>query len=289
MKLSVAEFNFLEKLYEKGSLPASKQPKRGENIERLLSAGRITQQTKGRGARILLAANRKQDLEKLLEKSRPNYKNPIKTGSPTLDSTVNRRDSKAGNPKKNQGIYLRSTAPFTIQNQTITLPPKTNLFIISSDLISPTSEQPWQIKADKICFVENYLGTFEKIDYILPTLYQAGYLFIYGYRNLPTSLTKTDNFFKKCIANQILFAPDYDYVGLNDYLNCKAILPHATLYLPSNYDELHKSKGKPLPPKAKIPQALRQCKDPMIKKIYDGVCRTRRYLEQQNLFFNREN
>jgi len=80
----------------------------------------------------------------------------------------------------------------------------------------------------------------------------------------------------------VLFCPDYDFTGLEEYLYCKENFSNTTLFIPSDIEE--KLKQSRMPIKGEMKDRLKNTKDELVLKIRDYILRNNKFLEQQILF-----
>ncbi|MBK9733428.1 MAG: hypothetical protein IPO92_00090 [Saprospiraceae bacterium] len=93
---------------------------------------------------------------------------------------------------------------------------------------------------------------------------------------------------KSIETNEILFCPDYDFVGLNEYLKMKSIYPNTKLFFPDNYDKLFKEFSKPLKKEkwngATAHNTSVASQEEIVSKVCKQLLETKYFLEQQIIF-----
>lgn len=108
------------------------------------------------------------------------------------------------------------------------------------------------------------------------------YVFIHTYGRIGKSTIV------KIQAKDVLVFPDYDFVGLKDYLLVKSIFSDAKLFVPDNYEILFANKSKDIKTKQGREQQpsrrVLESNEEIVVKIRTDIFRDRRYLEQQALF-----
>ena len=94
--------------------------------------------------------------------------------------------------------------------------------------------------------------------------------------------------FRNIETSEILFCPDYDFVGLNEYLKMKSLYPDTKLFFPANYEELFGEFCKPLKKKnGKEQQPTAQvlsCTEEIVSRVCKQLLETKHFLEQQIIF-----
>lgn len=262
-------YKFLKDLIEQGRISQSTISKtiiKSREFEMLLKANFIqyrTAQNKGRYYEVMA-------LEELIEYFKnkfPNEITNIKTGTQNIKTF---RDSKGGTKESQRVVLLRGQCQIIANGNTINLSEYTNKYNIFSIQLN-------ELKTDKLCFIEN-LDCFMKAEKSI----SCDYTFIHSYGRIGVKN------FKNIDANEILFCPDYDFVGLNEYLKLKSIYPNTILYLPANYHDLFRDYSKPLKKKSgKEQQPTKEVlhsNELLVKEICEQLMETKHFLEQQILF-----
>jgi hypothetical protein len=173
------------------------------------------------------------------------------------------RNSKARAGTGSNISFLRGEKNVQVNNITVELSKYTNDFGLFS------AYNP-ELSVDKICFIEN-LELFLSAEHVLGT----DHVFIHKYGRVGK------DFLARIKANDVLVCPDYDLVGLNEFLVIKAAFPQAALYLPENFDALFEKFSAPLPIKQTASAVVKTTQDPVICKIRDKVLASNRFLEQE--------
>ena len=125
-----------------------------------------------------------------------------------------------------------------------------------------------------ICFVEN-LEPFQQAEQLLGT----HYLYLHRYGRLGASAFAAE----AITAQHVCVFVDWDYEGLDMYLGIKARFPQAELYLPDDFEALHRDSNKPIKDQ-RITKRLAACTEPKVVQVRTLVSHTGRFLEQERLF-----
>lgn len=262
-------YNFLKDLIESKKISQSGISKtilKSKEFDMLLKANIIqfrTANNKGKFYDVV-------ELEKLKEYFKNKFPNEITgvyTGSQNAKTF---RDSKGGRKESQRIILLRGFNHIIANDLSIVLSEFTNNFNVFSIQLN-------QLKVDKLCFIEN-LDSFMKAEKTISKDFT--YIHCYGRISI--------NNFKNIQAQEILFCPDYDFVGLSEYLKMKSIYPNTKLYLPSDYDQLYKSYSKPLKKKngreQRPTEQILKSTELCVKNICEQLMETKHFLEQQIIF-----
>lgn len=262
-------YNFLKDLIVQGRISQSNISKtilNSKEFEILLKANFIqlkSAQNKGKYYEVAALEN----LNEYFKNQFPNEITDIKTGT---QNSKTFRDSKGGIKESQRIILLRGHCQIVANGNTINLTEYTNSYNVFSMQLN-------QLKTDKLCFVEN-LDCFMKAEKSI----NRDYTFIHSYGRISVKN------FKNIETNEILFCPDYDFIGLDEYLKLKSIYPNTSLYIPTNYHELFKDYSKPL--KKKNGNEQQPTKEVLnsnelpVKEICEQLMETKHFLEQQILF-----
>ena len=85
-----------------------------------------------------------------------------------------------------------------------------------------------------------------------------------------------------------MICPDYDFKGLNNYLLIKEFFPDVQLFIPQNYEELFKTKSRPIKTKQGREQQptkrVLESEDEFVVKIRTDIFKYKQFLEQQAVF-----
>ncbi|MEO0043651.1 MAG: hypothetical protein RL329_3099 [Bacteroidota bacterium] len=130
-----------------------------------------------------------------------------------------------------------------------------------------------QLKTQQLCYVENL-----KCFLVAERLLGKSYIYFHPYGR-PSKML-----FGKLEIENLLFCPDYDYVGLNDYIRCKQQVPQTELYLPDNYQQTIQKKAKKALPSQTIPNEVLKFQEESVQYIVDLLQTTNLFLEQEVLF-----
>lgn len=187
-----------------------------------------------------------------------------------VNNVAKYRNSKAEKTKNTNVIFLRANLEIEINNKIVDLEYYTSNFgFFACNLES--------LKTKNLCFVEN-LDTF----LIAEKLLTFNFVFFHTYGRVGKDLVK------KISAEKILVFSDYDFVGLNEYLNFCDIHKNVTFYMPDNYEKLFTSYSKSLDKNAKQRPSKKvlYSQDEIVVKIREQLFKTSHFLEQQSLFID---
>jgi hypothetical protein len=198
------------------------------------------------------------------------FPNPLSLDKTSFENVRTFGNSKSRSRQNQRIVFLRGTKIIEANAKQINLEEITvNFKLFSFQLNS--------FKADKICFIEN-LDCFMVSEKIIP----HHFVFMHAYGRIGKELLS------KIETDEILFFPDYDYVGLNEYLTVKNSFPNTTLFFPNNYDELFKHHPKSLKTKNEREQqpspAVLKSTEEVVVKIRCQLLETKHFLEQQAIF-----
>lgn len=198
------------------------------------------------------------------------FPNEISDRFTGIQNAKSLRDSKGRRKESQKIILLRGRNSIIANNNEVDLDENTKMFNVFAIQLR-------QLQADKLCFVEN-LDCFM----VAENTINNDYTFIHTYGRIGIKN------FVNIEASQILFCPDYDFIGLNEYLKMKSIYPNTELFFPEDYDELFLKYSKPLKKKnGKEQQATAQvlnCKEEVVIKVCKQLLETKHFLEQQIIF-----
>ncbi len=127
------------------------------------------------------------------------------------------------------------------------------------------------VETEKLCWIENK-DCFELAEKTLG----EDYVFVHKYGRLG------QNDFSNWRVKEVLFCPDYDFTGLEEYLYCKENFPNTILFIPSDFQEILKQSRMPI--KGEMKDRLKNTNDEVVLKIRDYILRNNKFLEQQILF-----
>lgn len=133
------------------------------------------------------------------------------------------------------------------------------------------------LETEKICFVEN-LDSYLIAEQII----SSEFVFMHTYGGLGKSTLD------KIKAKEILIFPDYDYIGLHNYLLVKSVFPNAKLFVPDNYEILLKTKSRTIKTKhGRLQQPSKtvlESQEEIVVKIRTDIFKTSHFVEQQAVF-----
>lgn len=201
---------------------------------------------------------------------RDKFPSDLKSETTSVSNVKTFSNSKARKRQSQRVIFVRGNNEVIVNGQKVNLKNSTTDFGIFSAMLQ-------SLVVEKICFVEN-LDCFLMAEQIIPT----DYTLIHSYGRLGA------NTLKLITAKEVMHFPDYDFIGLKEYLLLKEVFPLSTLFFPSNYDELYKKyarsiktkNGREQKPSAKVLNS----NDVFVVKIREQIFESKRFLEQQALF-----
>lgn len=268
--LNKNEQKFYYRLKQAGELPSSQVGKsiyRSDLFEQFLHSNVLQLQRKGRGK--VIRIQKESSYDKFLAAECPKGKPPTDKYKPNaIKSNAFFRSSKTDRGKcEDPIVFFKGSQPVEINGQTVDLAYYTQHFGAFAAKVDSLS-------VEKLCFVENkdvFLRAHEVIS--------SDYTFIHPYGRI------SGRFLDKKIALKEMFVfPDYDLVGLDEYLTCQEKFPQTRLYMPDNYDTLFQARSTQLKHSKQKPTArVLSSKDPLVVKIREQVTSTSRFLEQQAL------
>jgi len=240
--------------------------KKSSDFSTLLSAGIIEYvQTKTGGG--TYCVKKKNDLEKYFKNKFPKE---LKNEFSSIDNVNAFRNTKASKRESQNVILIRGFQKVVLNNIEIDLQHFTDNFGTFSTVLK-------SLVADKVCFVEN-LDSYLIAEQVIGN----EYVFIHTYGGMSKSVVN------KIQAKEILIFPDYDFVGLNNYLLIKETFPNTQLFFPNNYEELYKTKSRPIKTKQgreqQAPKRVLDSEDELAIKIKTDIFKNKQFLEQQAVF-----
>jgi hypothetical protein len=169
-----------------------------------------------------------------------------------------------GGLETNPYYFYRGNNIVKVNNETIDLGFYTNKFgFFGCSNVS--------LETDRLCWIENK-DCFEVAEKTIG----KDYVFVHKYGRLG------QNDFSNWRVKEVLFCPDYDFTGLEEYLYCKENFPNTTLFIPSDFQEILKQSRMPI--KGEMKDRLKNTNDEVVLKIRDYILRNNKFLEQQILF-----
>jgi hypothetical protein len=261
--------NIIQRLLTEDKVNASSigsTVKKSSDFLTLLNAGMIeyTQAKTGGGT---YSVKKKEDLEKYFNNKFPAE---FKNEQSSIDNVHSFRNTKAVKRKSQNVILIRGNQKVILNDIEVNLQYFTNHFGAFSTVLK-------SLKADKVCFVEN-LDSYLIAEQII----SDEYIFIHTYGGMNKSVIS------KISAKEILIFPDYDFVGLNNYLIIKEFISNAKLFIPKNYDELFRTKSRTIKTKQGREQQptkrVLESNDKLVVKIRTDIFKYKQFLEQQAVF-----
>jgi hypothetical protein len=261
--------NFLKELIEVKRMPQSGIAKtilRSKDFQILETAKFIELKTAVNKGKFYEVVNEVQ----LQQHFKNSFPNELSNRFTAIQNARSLRDSKGRKKESQKIILLRGRNIIEANDTKVDLSESTNNFNVFAIQLN-------KLKTDKLCFVEN-LDCFM----VAENTISDTYTFIHTYGRIGIKN------FKSIEATEILFCPDYDFIGLNEYLKMKSIYPKTKLFFPDNYDELFKKFCKPLKKKSGREQQpthqVLQCDEAIVKKVCNHLLETKHFLEQQIIF-----
>ena len=228
------------------------------NFKMLIETDVILRASKGRGANYSIIEPVK------FEQFLSNHYTVIEGEENRITNAVKYNNSKVRS-KGEQIVLLRGFTTAEINNQQVDLEFNTNTFgVFATQLVS--------LKAEKVCYIENL-----KCFLVAEKLLGKDFVFLHPYGRPSKELIQKLN------IEQFLFAPDYDYTGLNDFLRCKKVLNFTELYFP-NVEILKRAKRE-IKVGQKIPKEVLNSKEENVMIITEQLQKTNFFLEQEVLFY----
>jgi len=208
--------------------------------------------------------------EHLIQHFKNSFPNEVSDRFTAIQNARSLRDSKGRKKESQRIVLLRGNNAIIANHSELNLSEHTKKFNVFAIQLN-------HLQADKLCFIEN-LDCFMVAEKTISTDYT--FIHIYGRIGIEN--------FKNIKTNEILFCPDYDFVGLNEYLKMKSIFPNTKLFFPENYDELYKEYSKQLKKKNGMEQQptnqVLQSQEEVVSKVCKQLLETKHFLEQQIIF-----
>lgn len=261
--------NFLKELIEVKRMPQSgiaKSILRSKDFQILETAKFIELKTAVNKGKFYEVVNE----EHLKQHFKNSFPNEVSDRFTAIQNAKSLRDSKGRKKESQRIVLLRGSNTIVANHSELNLSEHTKKFNVFAIQLN-------QLQTDKLCFVEN-LDCFMVAEKTISTDYT--FIHIYGRIGIEN--------LKSIETNEILFCPDYDFVGLNEYLKMKSIYPDTKLFFPDNYDRLFKEYSKPLKKKNGMEQQpttqVLQSQEEIVSKVCKQLLETKYFLEQQILF-----
>jgi hypothetical protein len=255
-------------LLQAGNIPRSQIPRgvlAGQAFGQLLEADIIGWARKGSGQVLLLLEAGL--LRQYVAQHFPEHH--TQTGGDGFSNARRYRDSKAAAKAAAQVMLLRGQGMVSLNEgaHEVDLGYYTDYFGCFA------AAQPRIHTLHPCCIVEN-LDCFMRAEDLL----EAGTIFIHPYGRLGKDSLPGLR------AEALWHFGDYDFTGLNDYLNLKAQYPQAQLYVPQDLEALWRKYGTPLKPGAVPSRQVKASRLPEVLRVMALLSTTQRFLEQQVLF-----
>ncbi len=213
------EFNFYTSLLRENFLAASKVPKvvlHSKVFKSMLESKVVIKEMRGRGFVYFLGKH--EPFEDFYSSTFPN---PDITVLSELDNQMKYRNTKATSIEKERIVFLRGNGSVVVNGEYINLAMHTKRFGLFSTVLK-------SLQVNKICFVEN-IEPFLNAEKLLG----KNFIFIHFYGRLPK-----EQILRRITCKKYLHFGDYDYVGLNEFVRASNVYPHASLYVPDNFEAL---------------------------------------------------
>ena len=261
--------NTIQRLLSDGKVNASSigsTVKKSSDFSTLLSAGIIEYQQAKTGGGIYFV-KKKDDLETYCKNKFPEE---LKNELSSIDNVNAFRNTKAAKRESQNVILIRGNQNVILNEIEINLQYFTDNFGTFSAVLK-------NLIADKICFVEN-LDSYLTAEQVICN----EYVFIHTYGGMSKSVIN------KISSNEILIFPDYDFIGLNNYLLIKEVFSNTQLFIPRNYEKLFNTKSRPIKTKQGREQQptkrVLKSEDEFVVKIRTDIFKYKQFLEQQAVF-----
>jgi hypothetical protein len=265
--MSQTEFDFYKRFKDKRILSSSTIPKRICNsglFNSLLRANIITKKPKGRGW--VYTITNDTSFKEFFHNKYPNSELLVES---EVDNQLKYKDTKATAISKERVTLLRGFQEIYVNGESVDLKYHTKHFDLFSVLLR-------ELHVPKICFVEN-LEVFLHIEKIL----SKEYVFIHFYGRLPNP-----TILKKIKTNEVLFAPDYDLVGLHEYIKIKKVFESSVLLIPKNFDELYRKYAKERKANDTYYKNVATSTLKEVVRVREQILTQNKFLEQQILLSN---
>lgn len=264
-------YNFITEILETERIPESRIPKTlisHADFQVLKTAKFIERNKATNGGYVYDVVH--ENKAKFIQYSKKLFPNPLSTDKTSFENVKTFGNSKSRSKESQRIVFLRGKKIINANDKEANLEELTASFKLFSFQLN-------SFKADKICIIEN-LDCFMVSEKVIPN----NYVYMHAYGRIGRELLS------KIETDEILFFPDYDYIGLNEYLTVKSSFPNTTLFYPDNYDELFKRHPKSLKTKDEREQqpslAVLNCSEEIVVKIRGQLLETKHFLEQQAIF-----
>jgi hypothetical protein len=261
--------NFIERILSEDKITASsvgKSIKSSNDFSVLVNGGFIEYIRATSGGGSYCVKNRKL-LEDYYHKKFPVA---FKNEQTSIDNVHTFRNTKAAKRESQNVILIRGTKNVLLNGI------ETNLKVYA-ERYGTFSAVLKSLQADKVCFVEN-LDSFLIAEQVI----ENDFIFIHTYGGMSKTVVN------KIQANNILVFPDYDFVGLKNYLLVKSIFPNTKLFVPENYEELFATKSRTIKTKNGREQQpnkiVLESEEDIVAKIREDIFKHKKFVEQQAVF-----
>lgn len=272
--MKYSERNMLIKILEQGYLLSSAVPRSAlSKIQQLRDTGIISWEKAGRGSRYVLVDTH--SIEKLLDAT--GYHGSTDGLTPKAEAVSRHGDAHAGKDDsiliqistKGEEIYWRKNGkPVDIKN-----------IVKDCGLASIVvrSDDHWQTDSP-IALVENIDLLVYSKNYFAQIPFQGNILYYAGWAG-----AKMIEWLKKQQQTPQIIFPDYDFVGLKNYLKLKKIFPGLQIYIPDELPELIRRFGsKKKFVKQSQKYSLEQSDDD-VRSVYSLMQKYGKCLDQESL------
>lgn len=261
--------NTIQRLQNDGKVNASSignTVKKSSDFSTLLNAGIIEYLQSKTGGGVYVV-KKKDDLESYYKNKFPEELN---NQFSSISNIKTFRNTKAAKRESQNVVLIRGNRKVVLNSIEVDLRHFTNNFNTFALVLK-------NLTVEKVCFVEN-LDSY----LIAEQVVNDDFIFIHTYGGLSKSVVN------KISAKEIMIFPDYDFVGLNNYLIIKEIFPNTKLFIPENYDELYRTKSRTIKTKqGREQQATKrvyESTDESVIRIRTDIFKYKQFLEQQAVF-----
>ena len=256
-------------MLENGKLSASQvssSVKQSADFITLLNGGFIEHQPAITGGGSYCTKN-----QEALEKYYCNkFPEELKNNLSAVDNVNSFRNTKAAKRESQKIILVRGQKIILLNGTEINLKKYT-------DKYGTFSARLESLETEKVCFVEN-LDSFLVAEQVIA----LDFVFIHTYGGIgKTTIVRIQ-------AKEVLVFPDYDFIGLKNYLLIKSVFSNAKLFVPDNYETLFATKSRVIKTKQGREQQpskqVLESEDEVVVKILTDIFRQKKFLEQQAVF-----
>lgn len=249
---------------QKGAVPkAVKESSQFKAFYNERADGAITSAKSGRGSKLIINELKRHLIVAYFEKTFPT---PLENITDKVDSQLMYRDSKTKSTNTETILHIRGNHVIRLNNKDYDLKSVTKEHELSGHL-NPL------IEFENICFVENK-DVFLQAEQV----FGNDFIYIHSYGRLGV------NTIKNIQSKNVIVFSDYDFVGLNEYLNIKFVFGDiCKFYIPANFSFLYDKYSKLLDSKQTPSKKVKESTDPTVMYIRDLIQRNNRFLEQQIL------